>query len=119
MVREALKLYKASSEGIINLADCFFQMEYLDAIKAVEIYNEALQGGNALRKYLAHLQEMEAVKRVIEFPQLEIPPASFLTTMQEHVNELKQSLNGDTRAVRVLFVFFYISSTIDSCCMCM
>lgn len=31
MVKESFALYKAVSEGIINLADSFFEMDYLDA----------------------------------------------------------------------------------------
>ena len=31
VVKESFTLYKAVSEGIINLADTFFEMEYLDA----------------------------------------------------------------------------------------
>ncbi len=31
VVKESFTLYKAVSEGIINLADSFFEMDYLDA----------------------------------------------------------------------------------------
>ena len=31
MVKESFKVYKAVSEGVINLADAFFEMEYHDA----------------------------------------------------------------------------------------
>ena len=31
VVKESFKLYKAVSEGVINLADAFFEMEYYDA----------------------------------------------------------------------------------------
>ena len=31
VVKESFKVYKAVSEGIINLADAFFEMEYYDA----------------------------------------------------------------------------------------
>jgi hypothetical protein len=31
VVKESFKLYKAASEGVINLADAFFEMEYYDA----------------------------------------------------------------------------------------
>lgn len=35
-----LQIYRAISEGIINLADCFFDMEYIDAQKGLEIYKQ-------------------------------------------------------------------------------
>lgn len=31
VVKESFKVYKAVSEGVINLADAFFEMEYHDA----------------------------------------------------------------------------------------
>lgn len=91
VVRESFTLFKAVSEGIINLADKFFQMNYYDGIKAMEIYNEALQGGEELQKYHASLQQMDAVKRVIQFPKMENPPSDFLDTMKEHLKELRKS----------------------------
>lgn len=33
LVKESFTMYKAVSEGIINLADTFFEMDYLDAGK--------------------------------------------------------------------------------------
>ena len=90
VVRESFKLYKAISEGIINLADNFFKMDYYQGMKALEIYNEALQGGEELQKYHASLQQMEAVKRVIQFPRMEIPPSDFLQSMKDHLQEIRE-----------------------------
>ena len=91
VVRESFKIYKAISEGIINLADKFFEMKYHDGIKAMEIYNEALQGGEDLQKYHAGLQQMDAVKRVIQFPKMEVPPSDFLDTMKKHLKDLREA----------------------------
>lgn len=91
VVRESFKIYKAISEGIINLADKFFDMNYHDGIKAMEIYNEALQGGEDLQKYHAGLQQMDAVKRVIQFPKMEVPPSDFLDTMKKHLKDLREA----------------------------
>eukprot|EP00890_Picochlorum_soloecismus_P001664 jgi/Picsp_1/2499/NSC_00730-R1_clathrin assembly factor-like protein len=93
VVQESFKLYKAISEGIINLADTFFKMSYLDGMRAQEVYNEAVCAGEALKKYHAKLQQMDAVKRVMEFPEFEVPPDDFLETMQEHLLTLKKE-NG-------------------------
>lgn len=91
VVRESFKIYKAISEGIINLADKFFEMNYYDGIKAMEIYNEALQSGEDLQKYHAGLEQMEAVKRVIQFPKMEVPPSDFLDTMKKHLKDLREA----------------------------
>jgi len=100
VVQESFKLYKAISEGIINLADTFFKMPYLDGMRAQEVYNEAVCGGEALKKYYAKLQQMDAVKRVMEFPEFEVPPPDFLETMQEHLLALKKE-NGPNLLVRL------------------
>lgn len=42
VVKEGLGLYKVISEGIINVSDKFFDMEYLDAVKGLEIYKQAV-----------------------------------------------------------------------------
>ena len=35
-----VQIYRAISEGIINLADCFFDMEYTDAQRGLDIYKQ-------------------------------------------------------------------------------
>lgn len=42
VLKESFRIYKAVSEGIINLADKFFEMEYLDAQRGLEIYKESI-----------------------------------------------------------------------------
>ena len=49
VLKESFKVYKAISEGIINLADRFFEMEYLEAQKGLEIYKESIVGNNRLQ----------------------------------------------------------------------
>ena len=100
VVRESFKLYKAISEGIINLADKFFQMDYHQAIKALEIYNEACHGCEDLQKYLSELGQLDAVKRVIEFPKMEVPPRDFLDVMKDHIKDLKGNGAAGSGATR-------------------
>lgn len=49
VAKESFKVYKAISEGLINLADRFFEMEYLDAQKGLEIYKEAMVANERLQ----------------------------------------------------------------------
>ena len=42
VLTESFKVYKAISEGLINLADRFFEMDYLDALQGLEAYKESL-----------------------------------------------------------------------------
>jgi hypothetical protein len=64
-------------------------MNYYEGIKAMEIYNEACQGSEDLQKYLEQLGQLDAVKRVIDFPKLEVPPRDFLDVMKDHLQGLK------------------------------
>lgn len=51
VLKESFKVYKAISEGIINLADRFFEMEYLEAQKGLEIYKESIVGNTRLQVF--------------------------------------------------------------------
>lgn len=57
VLKESFKVYKAISEGIINLADRFFEMDYLDAQKGLEIYKESIVGNTRLQVILSLQQE--------------------------------------------------------------
>ena len=46
-------MYRAISEGVINLADCFFDMEYLDASKGLEIYKQSIADNERLSNFYA------------------------------------------------------------------
>ena len=88
VVKESFKLYKALSEGVINLADSFFGMEYLDACRGVEEYKEAFGGGEALAMYYSTLQNLHVLKSLEELPVLSRPPADFVQALEAHVKEL-------------------------------
>ena len=49
VLTESFKIYKAISEGLINLADRFFEMEYLDAVRGLEVYKESLVANERLQ----------------------------------------------------------------------
>ena len=51
VLKESFKVYKAVSEGIINLADRFFEMEYLDAQRGLELYKESLVANDRLQVF--------------------------------------------------------------------
>lgn len=49
VLKESFKVYKAISEGLINLADKFFDMDYFNAQKALDIYKESIQSAERLQ----------------------------------------------------------------------
>ena len=52
MLKESFKVYKAVSEGLINLADKFFDMDYFNAQRALEIYKESILSAERLQVLL-------------------------------------------------------------------
>ena len=49
VLTESFKVYKAISEGLINLADRFFEMDHLDAQQGLEAYKESLVANERLQ----------------------------------------------------------------------
>lgn len=87
VLKESFKVYKAISEGLINLADRFFEMEYLDAHKGLEVYKESIVANERLQQYYQQVEQIEELKRTIQFPKLESPPADFLAQMEAYAKE--------------------------------
>ncbi|CAK0754615.1 hypothetical protein CVIRNUC_002311 [Coccomyxa viridis] len=84
VLKESFKVYKAVSEGLINLADKFFDMDYFNAQRALEIYKESILSAERLQAMYRDSESMDEIKRVINFPKLEMPPADFLQNMEDY-----------------------------------
>ncbi|KAL6779089.1 hypothetical protein ACKKBF_B18805 [Auxenochlorella protothecoides x Auxenochlorella symbiontica] len=109
VVRESFQLYKALSEGVINLADAYFSMPYLQAggvpvvdlrcgllrvvlgnrfaVKGLEIYREASAGTDALSAFYAAVGQLGGVSAARSLPSLTPPPADFVASMEEYLAE--------------------------------
>lgn len=92
-------MYKAISEGLINLADRFFEMEYLDAHKGLEVYKESIVANDRLQQYYQQIEQIEELRRAIQFPKLESPPADFLTQMEAYAKEAPRPYDESSGAV--------------------
>ncbi|EIE26322.1 hypothetical protein COCSUDRAFT_58860 [Coccomyxa subellipsoidea C-169] len=93
VLKESFKIYKAISEGLINLADKFFEMDYLSAQKGIEIYKEAIVSSERLQTFHREVEQIESIKRVVQFPKLEPPPADFLVQMENYAREAPRCLD--------------------------
>ena len=51
MLKESFKVYKVLSEGLINLADRFFEMDHAAAAQGLDVYREAIAGSNRLQAH--------------------------------------------------------------------
>lgn len=69
------------------MADRFFEMEYLDAHKGLEVYKESIVANERLQQYYQQVEQIEELNRTIQFPKLESPPADFLAQMEAYAKE--------------------------------
>ncbi|PKA47860.1 Putative clathrin assembly protein [Apostasia shenzhenica] len=83
---ESVKIYNAINDGTINMVDKFFEMQRHDALKALDIYRRAGQQAEMLSEFYEVCKSID-IGRGEKFAKIELPPASFLTAMEEYVRE--------------------------------
>lgn len=100
VVKESFKVYKGVSEGVINLADAFFEMDYNDATRGLEFYKESIGASDALSGYYGTIGQIDEIKRAMQLPHLTTMPADFLSSMEAYVAEAPRQLGaaGDAPA---------------------
>ncbi|KAI8472078.1 MAG: ANTH domain-containing protein [Monoraphidium minutum] len=85
VLRDARSVYRAASEGVINLADKFFEMTRDDALRGLELYREALALHEKLAAYYAAMQAIPALRAAALYPDLHPLPQDFVATMEEYL----------------------------------
>eukprot|EP00775_Hariotina_reticulata_P008689 gene8689-8870_t len=90
----------AASEGVMNLADKFFEMERAQAVQGIELYKDNLALNERMNAYYATMQALPALKNIIQYPHLAPLPADFLTAMEEYVKEAPKEVDPATAAAR-------------------
>ncbi|WIA23438.1 hypothetical protein OEZ85_000192 [Tetradesmus obliquus] len=93
VLKESRSVYKAASEGVMNLADKIFEMERAQALQGIELYKDNLALCERLNAYYAAMQNLPALRNIIQYPQLAPLPADFLTAMEEYVREAPKGLD--------------------------
>ncbi|XP_024980286.1 putative clathrin assembly protein At5g35200 isoform X1 [Cynara cardunculus var. scolymus] len=89
---ESVKVYKAISEGSLNLVDKFFEMQRHDALKALDIYRRAGQQAERLSEFYEICKSLD-MGRGDGFIKIEQPPSSFIQAMEEYVKEAPRASN--------------------------
>ncbi|PQQ13672.1 putative clathrin assembly protein [Prunus yedoensis var. nudiflora] len=88
---ESAKLYAAITDGNVNLLDKFFEMQHDDAVRALEIYKKSRSQEERLCEFFEICRSFN-FGRALKFNQkIQQPPASFLTTMEDYVNDAPTS----------------------------
>jgi hypothetical protein len=89
-VRESLRLHRTVSEGVINLADRFFEMGHADAAAGLECYREAVAGARALAAFYAAVGRTGSGAGAL--PAVTPPPEDFIDAMAAYVAEAPRPL---------------------------
>lgn len=100
VVKESGVIYKVVCEGIMNLADKFFEMERTAALSALELYRENVMLNDRLNTFFAAVQQNPLLKGTVNVPNLQGLPADFITTMEDYVREAPRSLDASTTVSR-------------------
>ncbi|XP_016647795.1 PREDICTED: putative clathrin assembly protein At5g35200 isoform X2 [Prunus mume] len=87
---ESAKLYAAITDGNVNLLDKFFEMQHDDAVRALEIYKKSRSQEERLCEFFEICRSFN-FGRALKFIKIQQPPASFLTTMEDYVNDTPSS----------------------------
>lgn len=56
ILTECFRLYRVISEGVINLAEQFFEMDRVDASKALEMYRESVNSTSQMQTFFNAIQ---------------------------------------------------------------
>eukprot|EP00210_Caulerpa_lentillifera_P000438 g424.t1 len=83
-ITECFRLFRIISEGVISLAENFFDMDRIDARKGLEMYREAVHSTSQMQSFFSAMQGL-SVGQQIQFPQLQSPPEDFIEQMEEYV----------------------------------
>ncbi|KAJ8768269.1 hypothetical protein K2173_021209 [Erythroxylum novogranatense] len=83
---ESIKIYQAISDGTTNLIDKFFEMQRLDAMRAMDIYRRSCQQAERLSEFYEICKSLH-MGRGDRFIKIEQPPSSFLQNMEDYIRE--------------------------------
>ncbi|KAK1293761.1 putative clathrin assembly protein [Acorus calamus] len=87
---ESVKIYNAINDCTLNLVDKFFEMQRHDAVRALEMYRKAGHQAERLSEFYEVCKGLD-LGREQKFIKIELPPASFVTAMEEYVKEAPRS----------------------------
>ena len=85
VLKEVRGVYRLVCEGMMNLADKFFEMKRNDAIRGLEIYRENVAINDRLNTFFNQINNIGSMKGSVQFPTLQSLPSDFATSMEEYI----------------------------------
>ncbi|XP_039031715.1 putative clathrin assembly protein At5g35200 [Hibiscus syriacus] len=87
---ESVNVYRALSDGTVNLMDKFFDMQRPDSMRALNIYRRSRHQVEGLSEFYEVCKRLD-IGRGDRYIKIEQPPASFLQAMEDYVSEAPQA----------------------------
>ncbi|KAL6764377.1 ANTH domain-containing protein [Haematococcus lacustris] len=87
VMREVRATYRCVCEGVINLADKYFEMERPEALRGLDLYKENSLLNDRLNAFFSNINHVPTLRGVVQMPSLQALPPDFLTTMEEYVRD--------------------------------
>ncbi|GFH26031.1 ENTH domain-containing protein [Haematococcus lacustris] len=83
VMREVRATYRCVCEGVINLADKYFEMERPEALRGLDLYKENSLLNDRLNAFFSNINHVPTLRGVVQMPSLQALPPDFLTTMED------------------------------------
>ncbi|KAG1660050.1 hypothetical protein FOA52_010035 [Chlamydomonas sp. UWO 241] len=87
VLEEVRPVYKVVCEGVMNLADKFFEMERADAVRGLEVYKENVVLNDKLNVFFNAINSIATIKGQVSLPTLQTLPTDFQQTLEEYVRD--------------------------------
>ncbi|OMP03952.1 hypothetical protein COLO4_10068 [Corchorus olitorius] len=91
IANEAVKVYIAITDGILNLVDKYFEMQHQHAVKALEIYRKAANQASQLLEFFEICKNLY-YRQGRKYLKIKPLPESFLAAMEEYLKEAPEVL---------------------------
>ncbi|OMO97096.1 ENTH/ANTH/VHS superfamily protein [Corchorus capsularis] len=91
IANEAVKVYIAITDGILNLVDKYFEMQRQHAVKALEIYRRAANQASQLLEFFEFCKNLY-YRQGRKYLKIKPLPESFLAAMEEYLKEAPEVL---------------------------
>ncbi|RKP09390.1 ANTH domain-containing protein [Thamnocephalis sphaerospora] len=87
LIRDLLRLFQAVNEGVINILEHYFEMEYEEAGKALDIYKTFTKQTESVVDYLEVARKMQYAVQ-INIPKMKHPPVSLVTALEDYLKSI-------------------------------
>ncbi len=72
VLKELRAVYRCVCEGVINLADKFFEMDRADALKGLDLYKENVALNDKLNTFFQAVANIPALRGTVQLPNLQV-----------------------------------------------